>query len=85
MRQGSGIVWPNPGESETMPGSSPPRMKSFRSLLVLAAFCSARGQDSVVVFNEVQYHPPAGQAEWIELHNIMAVNVDLSAWRLSGV
>lgn len=30
------------------------------------------------------YHPPAGQAEWIELTNVMSVNVDLSEWRLTG-
>lgn len=42
--------------------------------------------DSVVVFNEVQYHPPleVEASEWIELHNEMAVDIDLSAWRLAG-
>ena len=36
--------------------------------------------DSVVVFNEIQYHPElAEKPEWIELHNQMAVDVDLSA------
>ncbi len=39
--------------------------------------------DSVVTFNELHYNPPASQdGEWIELHNQMAVNVDLSGWRL---
>lgn len=39
--------------------------------------------DSVVTFNELHYNPPVSQdGEWIELHNQMAVNVDLSGWRL---
>ena len=41
--------------------------------------------DSVVVFNEIQYHPElADEPEWIELHNQMAINVDVSHWRLAG-
>lgn len=47
---------------------------------------SAAPSDSVVVFNEIMYHPaatnPAG--EWIEIYNQMAVDVDMSGWRLSG-
>ncbi|MDG2383427.1 MAG: lamin tail domain-containing protein [Pirellulaceae bacterium] len=41
--------------------------------------------DSTVVFNEVMYHPPnetSGQ-EWIELFNQLAVDVDLSGWKLA--
>jgi hypothetical protein len=41
--------------------------------------------DSTVVFNEIMYHP-AGQdesLEWIELHNQMGVNMDISGWRLA--
>ena len=42
--------------------------------------------DSVVVFNEINYHPATNEAaqEWIELHNQMAVDIDLSAWSISG-
>ncbi|NQU26149.1 MAG: lamin tail domain-containing protein, partial [Candidatus Nealsonbacteria bacterium] len=41
--------------------------------------------DSTVVFNEIMYHPADGeQLEWIELHNQMAVDMDLSGWKLSG-
>ena len=52
--------------------------------LMLSGAAPARA-DSVVVFNEIQYHPwdPAG-AEWIEFHNQMALDVDLSGWRLTG-
>ncbi len=46
---------------------------------------SARA-DSVVVFNEIMYHPLVSEAtmEWVELYNQMAVDVDLSGWSLSG-
>lgn len=42
--------------------------------------------DSVVAFNEIHYHPPSDtvQEEWIELHNQMFVDVDLSNWSLDG-
>src|SRR4030095_4503640 len=41
--------------------------------------------DSVVVFNEVMYHPAVNEPalEWVELHNQNAVDVDLAGWRLS--
>lgn len=44
----------------------------------------AASADSVVVFNEIQYHPADGGTEWIELRNLMGVQVDLSGWRLAG-
>lgn len=38
-----------------------------------------------VRFNELLYHSAAeSELEWIELHNPMAVDVDLSDWKLSG-
>ncbi len=42
--------------------------------------------DSVVVFNEIMYHPATNEAacEWVELHNQNAVDVELSGWRLTG-
>ncbi|MCH8044395.1 MAG: lamin tail domain-containing protein [Planctomycetes bacterium] len=42
--------------------------------------------DSTVVFNEIMYHPAEDDVagEWIELHNQMAVDMDLSGWRVSG-
>ena len=47
---------------------------------------SAAPSDSVVVFNELMYHPAATDAagEWLELYNQMGVDVDVSGWRLSG-
>jgi hypothetical protein len=40
--------------------------------------------DSVVVWNEIHYHPRVAEPslEWIELHNPMAVDVDMSHWFL---
>ena len=40
--------------------------------------------DSVVVMNEIMYHPRAEEPEWIELHNQMGTHVDLSGWSLTG-
>ncbi len=47
---------------------------------------SASAADSVVVFNEVHYHPATNESanEWIELHNQMSIDIDLSAWQLRG-
>lgn len=43
--------------------------------------------DSVVVFNEIHYHPPGTgdevAAEWIELHNQMGIMTDVSGWQLA--
>ena len=42
--------------------------------------------DSTVVFNEIMYNPAGADEtlEWVELHNQMGVNMDLSGWRLDG-
>ena len=47
---------------------------------------AVHARDSVVVFNEVHYHPAGIGAplEWLELHNQMATDVDMSAWRIDG-
>ncbi len=54
------------------------------SALLIAARVHA---DSTVVFNEIMYHPNAtneAQLEWVELHNQMAVDMDISGWSLQG-
>ena len=60
------------------------RLLSAAALLFLAGRATA--YDSVVTFNEVHYHPtgPTEDGEWLELHNLNGVNVDLSGWRISG-
>lgn len=73
----------------TSHSASPKRPTARRAwlsaLLLLGAPLAVRA-DSVVVFNELMYHPPTNEAEmeWLELHNQMAVPVDLSGWSLSG-
>ena len=47
---------------------------------------SASSADTVLVFNEIMYHPATNEAgmEWIEFYNQMAVDVDISNWRVTG-
>ncbi|MCH2129306.1 MAG: lamin tail domain-containing protein [Pirellulaceae bacterium] len=42
--------------------------------------------DSTAVFNEVMYHPSGDEdsLEWIELHNQLSLDLDLTRWRLAG-
>lgn len=56
------------------------------ALLLICIWISPLWADSVVVFNEIMYHPGPMQStgEWIELHNQMAVDVDLSGWSIKG-
>ncbi|MGH7968812.1 MAG: hypothetical protein ACREIC_08815, partial [Limisphaerales bacterium] len=51
-------------------------------LFLLFAAAPLTRADSVVVFNEIMYHPGTNTVggEWLELHNQMAVDVDLSGW-----
>ncbi|HKS37845.1 MAG TPA: lamin tail domain-containing protein, partial [Verrucomicrobiae bacterium] len=61
-----------------------------RSLLSLFLAALSSGApalaDSTVVFNEIMYHPATSESslEWVELHNQMAVNMDLSGWSIEG-
>jgi hypothetical protein len=61
---------------------------SARRAVLVALFCSvlpAWAVDSTTVFNEVMYHPAGvGESEWIELHNEMAIDMDLAGWRITG-
>src|SRR5438105_7436415 len=52
-------------------------------LLCLPALARA---DSVVVFNEIMYHPATNEPalEWVEFYDQNAVDVDLSGWHLAG-
>ncbi len=54
--------------------------------LAMPGLGSRANADSVVVFNEIMYHPAETQPdnEWIELHNQMAVDIDLSGWSVKG-
>ncbi len=64
-------------------------MKICFALLTVSAWLVAAPAraDSTVVFNEIMYHPNAtneAQLEWVELHNQMAVDMDISGWSLAG-
>ena len=65
-------------------------MKGIQVLLAFAILVGipslAGARDSVVVFNEVHYHPANDHSslEYIELYNQLAVEVDISNWRLDG-
>ena len=42
--------------------------------------------DTTLVFNEIMYHPPVNEPamEWIEFHNQLAVDLDVSGWTVGG-
>jgi hypothetical protein len=46
--------------------------------------CLRAQEDSVLVFNEIMYHPADGQGEWVELVNLHGVNIDVSNWEIEG-
>jgi hypothetical protein len=66
----------------TLPGFAAP---PFLCLLAVLLVSRASAGDSTVVFNEIMYHPARSESalEWIELHNQMAVDMDLSGWALT--
>jgi hypothetical protein len=57
------------------------------AVAALMACCAVSVRaDSTVVFNEIMYHPQTNEPvlEWLELHNQMAVDLDLSGWSLAN-
>ena len=61
--------------------------KTRRQQLGIESLESRLVLDSTVVFNEIMYNPPEESddgREWIELHNQLAVNMDISQWVLEG-
>jgi hypothetical protein len=74
--------------STGFPGASPLfRLARLVFLLWLALAAGPRLglADSIIVFNEIMYHPPGGapELEWLELYNQQAVDVDISNWALT--
>ncbi|MGI9244192.1 MAG: lamin tail domain-containing protein, partial [Verrucomicrobiales bacterium] len=60
-----------------------------RIALIAILFCSIQAlqaADSVVVFNEINYHPAdeLNETEWVELRSLMGVDVDMSGWSIDG-
>ena len=69
-------------ESPTLPVRSAPILTGFAWFLLAGI---GRSADATAVFNEVMYHPaPAASPEWIELKNVLSVNLDLSGWSITG-
>src|SRR5213075_783058 len=62
------------------------RLLSLTTALCLLSAAVFSRADSVVVFNEIMYHPLTNEPalEWVELYNQMAVDTDLSGWALKG-
>ncbi|MBN2505882.1 MAG: lamin tail domain-containing protein [Verrucomicrobia bacterium] len=56
------------------------------SALVLALGAVQARAGTTIVFNEVMYHPATNEPalEWLELHNQLAVDIDISHWSLTG-
>lgn len=60
------------------------RLAAIISILI----CSIAGSraDSIVMFNEIMYHPLTNESEleWVELYNQLAVDVDVSNWVITN-
>ena len=64
-----------------------PPLRFLLSLCFVTTVLLSRARaDSTLVFNEIMYHPASSETalEWIELHNQMGVNIDISGWSLAG-
>lgn len=61
------------------------RLPVLIAVLSLFAATSLRA-DTALVFNEIMYHPATNEPalEWIEFHNQLAVDLDVSGWSVSG-
>ena len=71
----------NPGNN---PGNIPPPPPPIP---VFTPSVPGNLRDSVVVFNEIHYQPSADDSslEFVELYNQMAIDIDLSNWRIGGI
>lgn len=64
---------PSDADVDTVPGHNGPWLREETA---------APGS---ITFTELSYHTPGGDAlDWIELHNPMALDMDLSGWALEG-
>jgi hypothetical protein len=63
-------------------------MRRFAVLLGFLASAAVQTlqADTAVVFNEIMYHPATNEPalEWVEFHNQLAVDVDISEWSVRG-
>jgi len=63
-----------------------PVRKPWLALALSVAMVGPLFADTTLVFNEILYHPVTAEPdrEWIEPYNQMAVDLDVSGWRVSG-
>ena len=62
------------------------KLHLYKGLVLLATSLAIFARDSVVVFNEIMYHPAGSDSlEWVEVYNQMSVDVELSGWRIDGI
>src|SRR5258708_5323692 len=56
------------------------------AVITMALSLAVVRADTALVFNEVMYHPATNEPalEWVEFYNQMAVDVDVSGWRVTG-
>src|SRR5260221_7543617 len=75
-----------PSPSFTHHASRITPLRTFALVVSLMLPGHALWADTVVVFNEIMYHPATNEPnmEWIELHNQEAVDVDISGWSITG-
>ncbi len=60
-----------------------PRTLVVGALCIGAFLTRAFANDAAVIINEIHYHPVVGDTEWIELHSLSGVDIDLAGWRLA--
>ena len=53
------------------------------TVCIAALFARASANDAAIIINEIHYHPVVGDTEWIELHSLSGVDIDISGWRLA--
>src|SRR5436190_2452668 len=61
-------------------------IRVLSAALLIAASSDRVFADATIVFNEVMYHPATNEAqlEWVELHSLMSVDMDISGWSLAN-
>src|SRR5439155_11038531 len=61
-------------------------IRKIAAVLLLLCIRAVAWADSVVVFNEIMYHPATNELalEWVELYDQNSVDLDLSGWRIAG-
>lgn len=62
------------------------RLIPFTVLVSTLSFITVARGDTALVFNEIMYHPAVNEPalEWVEFHNQLAVDLDVSEWSITG-